>query len=429
MDSNAFLVVAVIAIVVQSFVLFLALFEPGLAYKISARETAPLDSADFMRVLEAATDASVTRRNRVEVFANGENYYPAALAAIRAARESIHLEAYIFQRGKVATEYVEALTERARAGVEVRLTLDALGSFSTWDSYLKPLTDAGRRVSWYNGLRWYTLARLNHRTHRELLIVDGRVGFTGGAGVGDHWRYPPKPDKPRWRDNLFRVEGEAVAHLQATFAENWLEASGEILADPKYFPPCDTSEGDLPALVVISSPSIGGRSTRARILFQTLLAAARAEILITTPYFLPDRSVRAELVRAIERGVKVRIIVPGKKGTDHALTRNSSRRLYGDLLRAGAQIYEYAPTMIHAKTLVIDGCWSVVGTTNFDNRSFGLNDEVNLAAFDERLATRITEDFQHDVADSREVTYDEWRHRSVFERAHEVFGWLLERQQ
>jgi cardiolipin synthase len=429
-DSNAFLVIAVIAIVAQSFVLFLALFEPGLAYKISAGETAPIDSDDFMRVLEAATDASMTRRNRIEVFANGENYYPAALAAIRAARESIHLEAYIFQRGRVASEYVEALTERARAGVEVRLTIDAIGSFSTWNSYLKPLTDAGGHVAWYNGLRWYALARLNHRTHRELLVVDGRIGFTGGAGVGDHWRYPPKKDKPRWRDNLFRVEGEAVAHLQATFAENWLEASGEILSDPRYFPPCDTAEGDTPALVVISSPSIGGRSTRARILFQTLLASAQESILITTPYFLPDRSVRAELVRAIkERGVKVRIIVPGKRGTDHALTRNSSRRLYGDLLKAGAQIYEYAPTMIHAKTLVIDGQWSVVGTTNFDNRSFGLNDEVNLAAFDEELAARITEDFQHDVSESNLVSYEEWKHRSIFERAHEVFGWLLERQQ
>jgi cardiolipin synthase len=425
--SNAFLIVAIIAIIAQSFVLFLALFEPGLAYKISTTPPAEHDSEDFMRVLEAATDANVTRRNRVEVFANGENYYPASLAAIRNAASSVHLEAYIFQKGKVADEYVAALTERARNGVEVRLTIDALGSFSTWNSYLKSLTDAGGRVGWYNGFRWYTLARINNRTHRELLIVDGRVGFTGGAGVADHWRYPPKKEKPRWRDNLFRVEGEALKHLQATFVENWLEASGEILTDPKYFPACEV-ENDLPALVVNSSPS-AGRSTRARILFQMLLAASRESILITTPYFLPDRSVRAELVRAIrERGVKVRIIVPGK-GTDHALTRDSSRRLYGDLLRAGAQIYEYQPTMIHAKTLVIDGLWSIVGTTNFDNRSFGLNDEVNLAARDEPLAARIAEDFQHDLAESKLVTYEEWKRRSIFERAYELFGWLLERQQ
>jgi cardiolipin synthase len=427
-DSNAFLVIAVIAIIAQSFLLFLALFEPGLAYKISPHDPAPLDSEDFMRVLEAATDARMTEDNRVEVFANGENYYPAALEAIRNARVCVHIEAYIFQRGRVAREYVEALTERARAGVEVRLVIDSIGSFSTWNSFFKPLTDAGGRVAWYNPLRWQTLANFNNRTHRELLVVDGRVGFTGGAGVADHWRYPPKKDKPRWRDNLFRVTGDAVAQLQATFVENWLEASGEILSEPKYFPPCEP-QGATRALVVISSPS-AGRSTRARILFQMLLAAARESIQITTPYFLPDRSVRAELVRAItERGVKIRILVPGKKGTDHALTRNSSRRLYGDLLRAGAQIYEYQPTMIHAKTLVIDGKWSVVGTTNFDNRSFGLNDEVNLAAFDEELAAHIREDFQHDLAESKQVSYEEWRHRSIFERAHEIFGWLLERQQ
>ncbi|HEX8162736.1 MAG TPA: phospholipase D-like domain-containing protein [Pyrinomonadaceae bacterium] len=428
MDSNAFLVVAVIAIVVQSFMLFLALFEPGLAYKVSTPQPAPLDSEDFVRVLAAATDARLTTRNRVEVFADGENYYPASLEAIRNAKESVHLEAYIFQKGRVAREYVEALTERARAGVEVRLVLDALGSFTTWDSYLKPLTDAGGRVAWYNGLRWYTLARINNRTHREIVVVDGRVAFTGGAGVADHWRYPPQKDRPRWRDTLFRVEGEAVAHLQATFAENWLEASGEILSDPKYFPPCEMAEGALPSLVVNSSPS-AGRSTRARILFQMLLAASRESILITTPYFLPDRSARAEMVRAVrERGVKVRIVTPGK-GTDHALTRNASRRLYGDLLEAGAQIYEYQPTMIHCKTLVIDGKWSVVGTTNFDNRSFGLNDEVNLAAFGEGLAARIAEDFQRDLAESREMTYEQWKRRPVFERAHEFFGWLLERQQ
>lgn len=428
MDSNTFLVIAVIAIVAQSFLLFLALFEPGLAYKISAREPSPLDSEDFMRVLEAVTDARVSRRNRIEVFANGEHYYPAELEAIRGATESVHLEAYIFQKGRVAREFVEALTERARSGVEVRLVSDAIGSFTTWDSYLKPLTEAGGRVAWYNPLRWYALAHFNNRTHRELLVVDGRIAFTGGAGIADHWRYPPKEGQPRWRDSMFRVEGEAVAHLQATFAENWLEASGEILSGAKYFPVCDTAEGDTPSLVVNSSPS-AGRSTRARILFQMLLAAARESILITTPYFLPDRSVREELVRAItERGVRVRIIVPGK-GSDHALTRNSSRRLYGDLLRAGAQIYEYQPTMIHCKTLVIDGAWSVVGTTNFDNRSFGINDEVNLAGFDKELAARISEDFQSDVAESRLVTYEDWKRRSVFERAYEIFGALLERQQ
>jgi cardiolipin synthase len=425
-DSNTFLVIAIIAIVAQSLVLFLALFEPGLDYKIEQAAFGPPDSPEFMRMLEVLTDAQVTRRSSIEVFTNGENYYEAELEAIRRAERNINLEAYIFQKGRVGDEFVKVLTERARAGVQVNLVLDAIGSFASWNSYFKELRAAGGRVCWYHPFKWYTLPRINNRTHRELIIVDGTVGFIGGAGFADHWRYPVK-DHPRWRDSMFRVEGDAVANLQATFAENWLEASGEILAHKDYFPECKAEEST-PTLIVNSSPSTG-RSTRARILFQMLLASAQKSILITTPYFLPDRSARAEMVRAIrERGVKIQIIVPGKK-SDHALTRNSSRRLYGDLLAAGAKIYEYNPTMIHAKTLVVDGIWSIVGSTNFDNRSFGINDEVNLAAFDEALAARITEDFEHDRADSRAVSYEEWQRRSIFERIHELFGMLLERQQ
>ena len=426
MDSNTFLVIAIIAIAAQSLLLFLALFEPGLDYKIKQPASCPLDSEEFMRILEALTDAHVTQRSSIEVFTNGENYYEAELEAIRRAEHNINLEAYIFQKGRVGDEFVKALTERARAGVRVNLVLDAIGSFASWDSYFKELRAVGGRVCWYHPFKWYTLPRINNRTHRELLIIDGRVGFLGGAGFADHWRYPVK-DHPRWRDSMFRVEGDAVANLQATFAENWLEASGEILAHEEYFPECK-AEACTPSLVVNSSPS-AGRSTRARILFQMLLASAQESILITTPYFLPDRSARAEMVRAIrERGVKIQIIVPGKK-SDHALTRNSSRRLYGDLLQAGAKIYEYEPTMVHAKTLVIDNLWSVVGSTNFDNRSFGINDEVNLAACDPTLAARITEDFERDRAESKPVSYEEWRRRSIFERIHELFGMLLERQQ
>jgi len=425
-DSNTFLVIACIAIVAQSLLLFLALFEPGLNYKIAQPASCPPDSEEFMRIIEALTDAQVTRHSSIEVFTNGENYYEAELEALRRAERNINLEAYIFQKGKVADEFVKVLTERARAGVQVNLVLDAIGSFASWDSYFAELRAVGGRVCWYHPFRWYTLPRINNRTHRELIIIDGRVGFIGGAGFADHWRYPVK-DHPRWRDTMFRVEGTAVANLQATFAENWLEASGEILAHKDYFPD-DDPQGQTPSLVVNSSPS-AGRSTRARILFQMLLASAEESVLVTTPYFLPDRSARAEMVRAIrERGVKIQIVVPGIK-SDHALTRNSSRRLYGDLLEAGASIYEYQPTMMHAKTLVVDGKWSVIGSTNFDNRSFGLNDEVNLAAFDTALAARIAEDFERDRAESKAVSYEEWRRRSIFERIHELFGMLLERQQ
>jgi cardiolipin synthase len=426
MDLSAFNVIAIIAIAFLSLMLFLALFEPSLPYKISRTSSVPIDSEEFIRIIEALSDAQVHPQTRVEVLTNGEVFYEAELDAISKARNSINIEAYIFQKGVIAGRFVHALAERARAGVEVNIVLDAIGSFATWDSYFKELTDAGGRVCWYHPLRWYTLPRINNRTHRELFIIDGEIGFMGGAGVADHWLVS-KPGRPRWRDSMFRVEGGAVTRLQATFAENWLEASGEILIGKDYFPFCEAG-GSASALVVDSSPT-AGMSTRARMLYQTLLASAQESIHITTPYFLPDRSARREMVRAIkERGVEVKIITPGKN-SDHLLTRRSSRRLYGELLRAGAEIYEYEPAMIHAKTMIVDRVWSVVGSTNFDNRSFGLNDEVNLAAFDRQLAERLAEDFRHDVAASHAVTYDEWRRRSIFERAHEWLGWILERQQ
>ena len=424
--STAFFVVAIIAIAAQSFLLFLALFEPGLRYKVSTPSPAPLDAEDFLRILEALTDSKLSTCTHVEVLTNGEVYYEAELQAIRAAQHSINLEAYIFQKGEVARRFLEALTERARAGVEVRLVIDAIGSFTTWKSYFRELCEAGGRVAWYHGFRWSTLARLNNRTHRELIVIDGKVGFIGGAGFADHWLLPQKKH-PRWRDTMFRIEGDAVASMQGTFAENWLEASGEILSGGDFFPLCEASS-KASALIVNSSPSAGG-STHARMLFQMLLASAQKSILITTPYFLPDWSARDEMVRAIkERGVSIEIIAPGAK-SDHLLTRTSSRRLYGDLLRAGAKIYEYKPSMIHTKSMVIDGVWSIVGSTNFDNRSFGLNDEVNLAAFDPELAARVAKDFARDRAESKAVTYDEWRRRSIFERLYEQLGWLLERQQ
>jgi cardiolipin synthase len=215
--------------------------------------------------------------------------------------------------------------------------------------------------------------------------------------------------------------------LQSTFVENWLEASGEVLASNDYFPPIEPA-GTARVLVIDSSPSVG-ESSRARFLFQTLLASAGKSIYLTTPYFLPDKSAREELVRAIkERNVEVKILTPGKH-TDHLLTRTSSRRLYGELLEAGAKIYEYKPAMMHAKVLIVDGVWSVAGSTNLDSRSFLLNDEVNLAAFNEGLAARLQEDFVADLGDCLEVTYDEWKRRSLFERAHEWLGWVLERQQ
>jgi cardiolipin synthase len=426
MESAFFIGLQWFAIAFLLLMLYFALFQRGLPYRVGRPPADPLDSQEFRHTLSALAGSALQPSSRVEVLTNGEVFYEAELHAIREAKESIHLEAYIFQRGEVTRRFLEALAERARAGVAVRLVLDAVGCFLTTRKYLAPLTEAGGHVEFYHPIRWHNLPRINNRTHRELLIIDGKVGFLGGAGFADHW-LRPRGKHARWRDTMFHVQGGIVRDMQSVFAENWLEASGRIIFDSRYFP-SSNANGSADAMIVGSSPT-AGRSTRNRMLYQTLLASAQKTIHITTPYFLPDRSARAELVRAIrERGVEVKIITPGRHA-DHLLTRRSSRRLYGDLLRAGAAIYEYKPSMIHAKILVVDGAWSVVGSTNFDHRSFGLNDEVNLAAYGPELAARLEEDFARDLAFSRNVTYGNWRRRPLFERGHELLGWLLERQQ
>lgn len=424
-SSKAFFIVACIALILQSGMLFLALFEPGLPYSIPGSAPEALDSPQFLYTLEALTSARVHRWSQVDALTNGEQYYPAELQAIRRARRTVNLEAYIFRRGDVARQFVDVLADRARAGVKVNLLVDAIGSAGLTDAFLKPLHDAGGRIHNYHALRWYSWPRFNNRTHRELLIVDGEVGFIGGAGFADHWLNSTNHE-PRWRDTMVRVEGEAAIGLQSVFAENWLESAGEIITGPGYFPFTKAARETV-TMTVGSSPTTG-RSTDARILFQMLLDAAARRIWITTPYFLPDSGIRRELERAVQRGADVKIVVPGKHN-DHTLTRRSSRRLYGELLKAGARIFEYEPEMIHAKSLIVDGLWSVVGSTNMDSRSFGLNDEVNLAVLDRQFASRLERDFLTDLNQSREITYEQWRKRSLIERVHEWFGALLERQQ
>ncbi len=425
--STGFLVIAWIAIATALLFILSSLFAPGLQYKISATHPEDNRSDEFLHTLEALTDSKVHRNTNFSVRTNGDQFYEDELRAIGAAQRSVNLEAYIFQRSEIAQRYLVALSERARAGVKVNIVLDALGSASTSNHYFADLREAGGKVAWYNGATWYKVPRFNHRTHRELLVVDGTVGFIGGAGIADQW-YKALPKKPRWRDTMVRVEGEAVPSLQATFAENWLEGCGEVLTGEDYFPQPVRAESTAPSLVVNSTPTAGG-ATRARLLFQMLLASAQRSIHITTPYFLPDRSMINELVRAIkERNVEVTLLVPGKR-SDHLLTRSSSRRDYGRLLQAGAQIFEYQPAMIHAKILLIDGLWGVVGSTNFDNRSFGLNDEVNLAVRGELFVERLESDFARDLANSERITLERWRHRPVLERAPELLGWVFDRQQ
>ena len=426
--STGFLVLAWLAISICALFLLVGLFGPGPRYRINVADSHDNTSDEFLHTLECLTDSRVHRDTVLTVLTNGDQFYEDELRAIPSARRTINLEAYIFQRGEIATRYLDALTERAGAGVKVNVVLDALGSAGTTGHYLRRLTEAGGKVAWYNSAStWYKLPRYNHRTHREVMVVDGRIGYIGGAGIADHW-YKGKHSDPRWRDTMVRVEGAAVANLQATFAENWMESGGEVLTGPEYFPTDLESPSEGAALIVNSTPSAGG-STRARLLFQLLLASAKKSIHITTPYFLPDHSMTRELVRAVrERGVELTLLVPGKR-SDHLLTRSSSRLGYGKLLEVGARICEYQPAMIHAKILMIDGLWGVVGSTNFDNRSFGLNDEVNLVMREPGFVARLEQDFVRDLANSERITYEAWRHRPVLERAPELLGWVFARQQ
>jgi cardiolipin synthase A/B len=403
------------------FVLVL-LFTPRIDYHV----TIPLrpDSEEFLHVIQSTCLAAFHHNNSVEVFTNGSQFYPAIRDAILAADASVNLEAYIFTSGDVASMLIDAMVEKAKAGVEVRLVLDAIGSSGLTSACRTRLADAGVRLNFYQPMTWYRLHRMNNRTHRELLVVDGKVAFTGGAGVADWWM-KPEGRKPAWRDTMVRMEGPIVAALQGVFSENWLECCGEILTGPRHFPKLQ-EVGTSEMMLIKSSPA--DRATVSRVFFQMLMEGATRELDICTPYFLPDRAMRRALVRTASRGVRVRIIVPGAV-TDQRLVRLASRRMYRELLEGGVRIFEYRPAMTHVKVLMVDGVWAVTGTTNLDNRSFEHNDEVNVAALDASVAARLHQDFESDLQASDEVRLSEWEARPLFEKLVGPVCWILERQQ
>ena len=321
----------IIAVAFLTWFVVVLFFTPRIDYAI----TQPIrsDSDEFLHIIQTICQAPVQFHNKVEIFANGAQFYPAMRDAIRAAQASVNMEAYIVRRGEAADMLIDALVDRATAGVDVRLTLDAVGSALMFGAPLRRLRDAGCRVSFYQSITWYRLHRLNNRTHRELLVVDSRVAFVGGAGVADWW-FKPVGRRPAWRDTMARIEGPIVAALQGVFAENWLECCGEILTSPSQWPlltPCGSTE----AMLVKSSPS--DRATVSRVVFQMLIEGSVNSVDIQTPYFLPDRSLRRALVRTARRGVAVRVIVPGKH-MDQWLVRLASRRMYKELLSGGVRI-------------------------------------------------------------------------------------------
>jgi cardiolipin synthase len=405
-----------------AWLVIVTLFAPHIPYHIEADLDAT--SEHFVHVLESTCLTKLHCGNRVEVFTNGTAFYPAMLDAIRSARETVNMECYIFKKGRIGQQFIDALAERGRAGVRVTVVMDAIGSFGAFRTSAKPLREADCRVEPYQKMTWYRLSRLNNRTHRELLVVDGRVAFVGGAGVADWWAGPHKR-KPMWRDMMVRIEGPVVADIQGITAENWLECCGEIFTGPETYKP-RKEVGGVRAFAIKSSPS--DRSTHSRVLFQTFIEGSSRRVRIATPYFLPDKAFRAALIRTARRGADIAVVVPGSH-TDQRWVRLASRRMYGSLLKAGVRIHEYTPGMTHLKMLIVDDLWSIVGTTNIDNRSFEHNDEVNVAIRDRDVASRLLEDWNRDVERSREVTLAEWRRRPLWEKLIGTVAWILERQQ
>jgi cardiolipin synthase len=365
----------------------------------------------FRRELSVLLGPPLVDGNAALNFENGDEIFPEMLAAIRGAQQSITFESYIYWSGDIGREFAEALAARASAGVNVHVLIDWVGSQKMEEPLLDLMRGAGVEVERYHPLHWYHLTRMNNRTHRKLLVVDGKVGFTGGVGIADVWSGHAQ-DPNHWRDSHYRIEGPVVSQMQTAFSDNWIKATGEVLQGERYFPPL-TAKGRALAQVFTSSPTGGADSMM--LMYLMAISSSTKQIDLSASYFVPDELTRRVMLDALKRGVKMRIIVPGEH-IDTQVVRKASRASWGELLANGAKIYEYAPTMFHCKTLIADGLLVSVGSTNFDNRSFRLNDEANLNIYDEAFAKQVTGVFEADLERAKLVTYQTWLDRPVHEK-------------
>ena len=381
------------------------------------------DSENFLRAVEAITGAPISYGNRVEVLTNGDQIFPSMLEAIYSARKTLNLVTFVYWKGPIAPQIAAAISEKAREGVRCNVLLDAIGAAPIDISLIEEMEQAGVKVAWFRPPRWHNLNKLNNRTHRKILVIDGGVGFTGGVGIAEEWMGDAQ-DPLHWRDTHVRVEGPAVRGLQGAFCENWLEATGEVLAGEDYLP-------SLPALPTgegvccqVTRSQAGVGDTNIETLFFLAIAAARKRLWITTAYFVPRPALVEVLKEAALRGVDVRILVPGPH-MNHKIARVAGRANYNTLLKKGINIYEYQPTMLHAKTLVVDGVWATIGSTNFDNRSFALNDEANLSVYDLKMAKQLEEQFIFDLERSNEIKRRRWNRRAIWEKIIEKISNIL----
>jgi len=365
-----------------------------------------IDDPQFRRSMGVLLGPPLLEGNKVEVLLNGDQIFPAMLDSIRRARRTITFETYIYWAGSIGNEFAQALAERAKAGVKVHVLLDWVGSAKMDDKLIEAMRQAGVEVERYHKPEWWHPARLNNRTHRKLLVVDGEVGFTGGVGIADKWRGHAQ-DEDHWRDTHFRAEGPVVAQMQAVFNDNWVKATGRVLDGDGYFPALSPVGGQ-PAQMFSSSPTGGSESMH--LMYLMVITAARHSIALSSSYFVPDDLAIQALVDARKRGVRVRILTPGTK-TDSETVRSASRAQWGRLLAAGVEIFEYQPTMFHCKVLVADDLLVSVGSTNFDNRSFALNDEANLNVIDADFAKLQVKVFEDDLKHAKRITLQAWAQR------------------
>jgi cardiolipin synthase len=382
-----------------------------------------IDSDEFMETITGATGVPALSGNAIDVLKNGDEFYPVMLEEIARARESITIEAYIYWAGDIGRTFATALASKAREGIAVKILLDAVGSANIGSEILETLEAGGCQLAWYNRIHWYTIGRFNHRTHRKSLIIDGLVGFTGGAGIADVWLGDAQAPG-HWRDTQIRLAGPAVTPLQTGFAQNWLKATVELLSGARFYPDHEPV-GPLCVQSVMSSPESGSSSVR--VIHYLPIVCARKSIYIANPYFVPDQAAIDTLVDARRRGVDVRIMIAARHN-DNWLARQNSVRLYGQLLKADVTILEYNKTFMHQKTMVVDEAWVCIGTTNFDNRSFAHNEENSVCVRDRRLAQRMERDFLDDMQACVRVDLATWRRRGLWARSAEAVASLLEFQ-
>ena len=378
---------------------------------------------ELLPSIAGLTGSSLREGNRIEILQNGELWEP-LLADIDAAKHSVHFETFVWWDGEICQRLAKSFASAAARGVEVRVLLDASGSGDIGEELLKLMREAGAQVEMYQKFRVTNLGRLNNRDHRKIVVIDGRIGYTGGHGVAEEWTGDAQ-DKDHYRDTFARVAGPVVHDLQYAFSDNWIATTGEVFAGPAYFSD-PAPAGTATAHVVLGTPSHG--VSKVRLLYHLAIEAAEEELIIQNPYFLPDAEAMKAIERAAKRGVRVRIMLPSVRATDNAIVQHASHHHFGNFLEHGIEIYEYEPTLLHQKIMIVDRYWSHVGSTNFDDRSLEINDEVSLGIADEAIARELLQAFERDLEKSKQRKLDEWKDRGAGHKLKDGLAYLLHEQ-